>query len=66
MHTGPQYKAYFLHSGMSYDQKGLKALNWEADILFPIFVSLNACKVSAPINAHGVNIWINITLKELN
>lgn len=51
---------------MSYDQKGLKALNWEADILFPIFVSLTACKVSAPINAHGVNIWINITLKELN
>lgn len=66
VHTGSQYKVYFLHSDVSYDQKGLKALNWEADILFHIFVSLTACKVSAPINAHGVNTWINISLKELN
>lgn len=55
VHTGSQYKVYFLHSDVSYDQKGLKALNWEADILSHIFVSLTACKVSAPINAHGVN-----------
>lgn len=66
VHTGSQYKVYFLHSDVSYDQKGLKALNWEADILFHTFVSLTACKVSAPINAHGVNTWINISLKELN
>lgn len=66
VHTGSQYKVYFLHSDVNYDQKGLKALNWEADILSHIFVSLTACKVSAPINAHGVNTWINISLKELN
>ena len=67
VHTGSQCKkVYFLHSDVSYDQKGLKALNWEAVILFPTFVSLTACKVSAPINAHGVNARINISLKELN